>query len=92
MFDHSSMILAGEARALVFSVDYRLAPEHVFPAALDDAYAAVQWVAENAASINGDPMRIAVAGESAGANLAVIVLICRYEGGPDILFRHYCVR
>jgi acetyl esterase len=88
MFDHYSRLLAGEARALVFSVDYRLAPEHVFPAALDDAYAAVQWVAENAASINGDPMRIAVAGESAGANLAAVVcILARDQGGPDILFQ-----
>ncbi|MBN2107390.1 MAG: alpha/beta hydrolase [Deltaproteobacteria bacterium] len=88
MFDHYSRLLAGEARALVFSVDYRLAPEHVFPAALDDAYAAVQWVAENAASINGDPMRIAVAGESAGANLAAVVcMLARDQGGPDIVFQ-----
>jgi acetyl esterase len=88
MFDHYSRLLADEARALVFSVDYRLAPEHVFPAALDDAYAAVQWVAENAASINGDPMRIAVAGESAGANLAAVVcILARDQGGPDILFQ-----
>ena len=55
---------------------------------LDDAYAAVQWVAENAASINGDPMRIAVAGESAGANLAAVVcMLARDQGGPDILFQ-----
>jgi acetyl esterase len=88
MFDHYSRLLAGETRALVFSVDYRLAPEHVFPAALDDAYAALQWVAENAASINGDPMRIAVAGESAGANMATVVsMLARDQNGPHILFQ-----
>ena len=88
MFDHYSRLLAGETRALVFSVDYRLAPEHAFPAALDDAYAALKWVAENAASINGDPMRIAVAGESAGANMAAVVsMLARDQKGPDILFQ-----
>ena len=88
MFDHYSRLLAGEAQALIFSVDYRLAPEHVFPAAHDDAYAALQWVAENAASINGDPKRIAVAGESAGGNMAAVVcMLARDQKGPDILFQ-----
>jgi acetyl esterase len=88
MFDHFSRLLAGETGVVVVSVDYRLAPEHVFPAALDDAYAALQWVAGNAPSINGDPARIAVAGESAGANLAAVVcMLARDRGGPDILFQ-----
>ena len=88
MFDHYSRLLAAETRALVFSVDYRLAPEHVFPAALDDAYAALKWVSENAASISGDPMRIVVAGESAGANMAAVVsLLARDHNGPGILLQ-----
>jgi len=88
MFDHYSRLLAGETGALVFSVDYRRAPEHVFPAAHDDAHAALQWVAENAASINGDSTRIAVAGESAGATMAAAVsMLARDRGGPDILYQ-----
>ncbi|SER10928.1 Acetyl esterase/lipase [Faunimonas pinastri] len=71
----SAELLAKEVGAVVVSVEYSKAPEHKFPAAHDDAVAAYKWVTQNAASIGGDPQKIAVAGESAGGNLAVNVAI-----------------
>ena len=63
------------------SADYRLAPEHKFPAAAEDAYAATQWAALNVSSFHGDPKRIAIGGESAGANLAAVAGIMAQERG-----------
>ncbi len=72
--------------ALVISVDYRHAPECPFPAAVDDGFAALRWVAEHAAELGGRPDRLAVAGWSAGGNIAAVVCRrARDEGGPRIL-------
>jgi cation diffusion facilitator CzcD-associated flavoprotein CzcO/acetyl esterase/lipase len=72
--------------AIVVSVDYRHAPEARFPAAADDAFAAVQWIADHAASLGGIPGNLAVAGWSAGANLAAVVCqLARDAGGPQIV-------
>ena len=77
--------LANAAQAIIVYVDYRLAPEHKFPTAFDDSYAAALWAAENAASFGGDPSRLAVAGASAGGNLAAAVALrARDEGAPRI--------
>ena len=81
VYDGGARGLAKQARAVVVSVDYRLAPEHKFPAAWDDAFAAYKWVAANAASINGDPARLTLAGESAGGNLALATAIAARDGG-----------
>ncbi|MBO2461036.1 alpha/beta hydrolase [Actinomadura violacea] len=83
--EFSCRAVCAAAGAVVVSVDYRLAPEDPFPAAAEDAYAAVRWVAAHGAGINADPARIAVGGESAGGNLAAVAALkARDLGGPEL--------
>lgn len=82
MYEASCRALCNEVEAVVVSVAYRQAPEHKYPAAVEDAYAATQWVMANARQLKGDPSRVAVAGESAGGNLAAVVCLkAKAEGG-----------
>lgn len=81
VYDGGARGLSKEAGAIVISVDYRQAPEHKFPAAWDDAFAAYEWTLANAVSLGGNPERIALAGESAGGNLAVATAIAVREAG-----------
>lgn len=83
--DPTCRSLAAATGCILFSVEYRLAPEAKFPAAPHDCYAATVWAAANAAALGADPQRIAVAGDSAGGNLAAVVaLMARDRGGPDL--------
>jgi acetyl esterase len=83
--DGTCRSLANRSGAAVVSVEYRLAPEHTFPAAVDDCWAATTWIAEHGAEWGLDPSRLAVGGDSAGGNLATIVAsMARDAGGPPI--------
>jgi acetyl esterase len=80
--------LCQNANVIVVAVGYRKSPEHKFPAAVDDAFAATEWAAVNARGIGGDGARLAVAGDSAGGNLAAVVCqLAKARGGPRIAFQ-----
>jgi acetyl esterase len=81
LYDEFCRALTNAACCIVISVGYRLAPEHKFPAAVEDCYAATKWVAVNAKAIGGDSMRIAVGGDSAGGNLAAVVALMARDKG-----------
>lgn len=84
-FDATSRHLANESGLAIVSVDYRLAPEHPFPAPLDDAWAATRWVAQNSELLGVDCSQLVVLGESAGGNLATVVcMMAREAGFPKI--------
>ena len=86
--DATCRALTNRGRHVVISIGYRLAPETKFPGPVEDAYAAVRWVADNAAELRIDPTRIAVGGSSAGGNLAAVAaLAARDRGGPKIAFQ-----
>ena len=90
---HEAMVsFAGQVPAIVVSVDYRLAPEHPYPAALEDCEAVLRWMAREGADLGGDPSRIAIGGGSAGGNLsAALALKMRDEEGPPIAFQYLLV-
>ncbi len=84
-FDLIARQLANASGAIVVSVDYRLAPEHPYPAPLDDCRRALDWTVAHAAELGGDPARVAIGGDSAGGNLAAVcALLARDAGGPDL--------
>jgi acetyl esterase len=86
--DNVCRCLCNGVPCTVVSVGYRLAPEHKFPAALDDAYAATVWAADHAGQLGADVGRLAVAGDSAGGNLAAAVcLMARDQAGPSVVFQ-----
>src|SRR4051812_25944685 len=86
--DATCRALANRSGATVVSVDYRLAPEAVFPAAVDDCVAATKWIGEHGGELGVDSSRLAVGGDSAGGNLAAVVAIAaRDTGGPPIAFQ-----
>jgi acetyl esterase len=83
--DNICRVLTNRSKSIVVSVDYRLAPEFKYPAAVEDSYAALKWISENIKTYNGDPSKIGICGDSAGGNIsAAVALLSRDKGGPGI--------
>jgi acetyl esterase len=82
--DNQARAICLAARSVVVSLDYRLAPESQFPGPVQDSYAAMQWVAEHVSELGGDPERLAVAGDSAGGNLAAVTALIARDSGPKL--------
>ncbi|GAK11146.1 alpha/beta hydrolase [Geomicrobium sp. JCM 19039] len=88
IYSHDNIVraLANRSGAIVVSVGYRLAPQHIFPKAIEDSYDALVWVHEHAENLGGDPDNIAVAGDSAGGNIATVTAMkARDLGGPNLV-------